>query len=240
MWTSSRLAFAFAVVASTWAAPGVQAATAIHYYSLDNTFADALGGPSLVGAGGALDPTGYTFGSNQGLILSDALPADEYTIDTTFTFDETSGYRRIVDFKGGASDTGLYNLSGQLNFYNVANGSASPAPILASAPVRVSLTRDGAGTVTGYVNGVQAWSFVDAAHLAVFDQPANLAKFFIDDSAVGGEASSGRVDYISIYGTALSAGEIATLTQPVPEPATWATLMAGLLAISVFAQRRRA
>ena len=42
----------------------------IHDYELNGSFADSLGGPALVPAGGTLNATNYSFAPNQGLSLS--------------------------------------------------------------------------------------------------------------------------------------------------------------------------
>lgn len=212
----------------------------VHRYDLNGTYADALGGPSLVPAGGTLGATQYAFGPNQGLTLSSALAdPDTYTIETIFDFDVTGGYRRIIDFKNRTSDTGFYNLNGRLNFYNVI--TAATGDINANVPVTVALTRDAASDiVSGYVNGTPAFSFVDGSQLAVFDGPANIMHFFIDDAAVGGEASAGSVDRILIFDTALSAGDVAALYQTggVPEPTSVALAGVALLAVGCMARRR--
>src|SRR5439155_4734808 len=46
----------------------------IHDYELNNSFADALGGPDVIPNGGSLTPSTYVFGPNEGLTLSNALP----------------------------------------------------------------------------------------------------------------------------------------------------------------------
>ena len=218
---------------------GVAQATApTHLYELNNSLADTLGGPALSDFGGTLGASSFSFDVDQGLAVDNAVGPDVYTIDTSFVFESTSGYRRIVDFKGGASDTGLYNLGTALNFYNVATGASGA--FADGQQVRVTLSRDAAGTFTGYVNGVQQITFDDADGLARFDTTNHTARFFRDDTAVAGEASAGSVDYIAIYSTALSAQEIATLAPAVPEPQTYALMLTGLAGVLAMARRRKA
>lgn len=213
-----------------------QAATPTHLYNLDGSLLDSLGGPALVGIGGTLGASRFSFGENEGLSVDNAVGADVYTIDISFVFDSTSGYRRIIDFQGGDSDTGLYNLDAALNFYNIATGAETV--FATGQPVRVTATRDEAGMFTGYVNGVQQFSFDDTGGLARFSTENRTARFFIDDTAVAGEASSGSVDYIAIYDTALSAHEIAALPPAVPEPGTYALMLIGLAAVLALGKHR--
>ena len=58
----------------------------------------------------------------EGLSLSGAINGSNYSIEMDFEFGSTSGYRKIIDFKDLAADTGLYNYSTELNFYNEADG----------------------------------------------------------------------------------------------------------------------
>lgn len=207
---------------------GAHAATPNHFYDLNNSLVDIFGGPSLVAHGGTVLATGYTFGANQGLSLSNALPSGNYTIDISFLLDDTPGYRKIIDFKDLASDSGTYNLSSALNFYPVDTSNSLAIP--QDTTVRVTLSRDGStGTVTGYVNGDLQFSFVDNAGLATFDTPQQVAHFFIDDFATGqGEASGGHVNYIAVYNRALSASEVASLPSAVPEPGGWLLALGGV------------
>jgi hypothetical protein len=53
----------------------------IYHYELDGSLADSPGGPSLVASGGTQTPTEFSFGMNEGFILSNALPNPaEYSI----------------------------------------------------------------------------------------------------------------------------------------------------------------
>ena len=193
----------------------------IHNYELDGSFADSLGGPSLAANGGTINATDYSFGPNQGLTLSNALPNPaNYSILVDFSLSTLSGYRRLVDFKNGASDNGLYNLNSALNIFPITTGAAVFAP---DVPVRLVLTRNSATDLfTGYINGSQQISFTDGAHHSVFDASSAIMKLFIDDNQVGNEASAGRVSKIAIYDTPLTPAQVLALATPpppaVPEP----------------------
>ena len=209
-----------------------QAVTPTHLYLMDDA-SDQMGGPAITGGGGtfgvsAYGQVGYQFTANQSLLLTGVVPDSVYTIDFSYAFTDTSGYRKLVDFKNESSDDGLYNLNAALNFYPVATGTASLA---ADQLARVTITRDASGLFTGYVNGVQQFSFTDSSTLATFSGASTVARFFQDDTVTGGrEASGGFVDYLRIYDVALSAGEVAALgnPSPVPEPGTWALMAGGL------------
>lgn len=213
------------------------AATPAHVYQFSGSLSDASGGPSMTAFGGTLGAGAFVFQANEGLAVSGAVAADVYTVDTRFTFSTTSGYRRIVDFKGGTSDNGLYNLDTALNFYNVVRGNGGV--FAADRPVRVTITRDADDVFEGYVDGVLYLSFKDTNRDASFSEAGQLARFFMDDTAVGGEASAGSVDYIAFYDRALSAQEVATLAAPVPEPETHALMLAGLAAVAAAVRIRR-
>lgn len=202
-----------------------------HVYTLNNTFADANGGSSLSPDGGTLSASGYTFGPNQGLTLSNAINPTNYSIDMTFSLTDLGGYRKLVDFKNLTSDNGLYLLNGSLNFFPIATGPAVVAP---NQSVEVLLTRDGAtGLVTGSLNGVQQFSFMDSNNIATFDSPNNVIHFFEDDNATGQrEASGGTVTRITINPPA------------VPEASTTVSLglllALGLGGVVVAGKRKRA
>jgi hypothetical protein len=122
-----------------------------------------------------------------------------------FSLAQTSGYRRIADFKNGTSDYGLYVLGGHLYFYPSGYGSA--VSISDNTYVQVVVTREANGVVTGYVNGTQQFQFTDTGGIAIIGTN-NTLRFFRDD---GSEASAGSVTRIRIYNGALTATQVAGL-----------------------------
>ena len=214
-----RLVLAAALSVCPLAAHAVPAAT--HIYELNGSLADSLGGPSLAQfGGGTLGATGFNFPTNQGLSLAGAINASgPYSIETVFSFDQVSGYRKIIDFKNRTSDSGFYNLNGSLNFFPVQTAAANN--ILPGTLLNVTLTRTAAGQVAGYVNGALGFSFNDTSSLATFSN--DLALFFVDDTVVQNEASSGFVDRIRIFDTVLSLQDAIDLAAGIAPPNTGTT-----------------
>jgi hypothetical protein len=206
------------------AALPVQAAL-IADFELNGDLTDSLGGPDIVANGGSIGATGYSFGPNEGLTYGGLSNFGVYTIDMRFSFSEVSGYRKIIDYKDRASDNGLYNFETELQFYPIV--SSAPGAFAVDRLVDLRFTRDAAGNTQGFVNGVLLNAFVDSANDAV---AADALNFFIDDFVVPGEAAGGFVDFIRIYDTA----------SLVPEPASWAMMIAGFGLVSAAMRRRRA
>src|SRR5436309_10081312 len=97
--------FLFAIAALLLTSVVSPVSASEYLYDLNGTYADSLGnGPDLVAYGGTLGPTGYGFGQNMGLSLSNVInPSDVYSIEINFKFDSINasqdGYQRIIDFK---------------------------------------------------------------------------------------------------------------------------------------------
>ncbi len=221
------------------------AAVVVHEYALRGSLNDNLGGTPLASLGGQVTALGYVFAANQGLTLSSSLlnPTD-FSLELSFKFDATGGWRKIADFHDRADDTGFYQLNGNLSFYPVTTAGA--ADFVADINVHVVLTRDGAAnTVTGYVNGQQRFSFNDTSPLATITAGNNKLTLFADDFATGqGEATGGTVNYVRIFNGALTAAEVTTLystgaPSAIPEPSTLTLLAAGLL-VGIVSLRTRA
>ena len=136
-----------------------------------------------------------------------------------FSFSSLTGFRKILDFQNRASDNGLYNLNGSLDFFPTAAGGSVFSPDVLA---RVVLTRDlGTNTVRGYVNGAPQITFTDSSSLAVFGAANNIIRFFEDDFATGqAEASAGRATEIQIYNGALTGDQVAALGDRPKSPPT--------------------
>jgi len=119
------------------------------------------------------------------------IPSNQYEITIVTRFNQTYSYNRILDFKDGTTDSGLYVTSGQLIF--LPGGSGGPT-IPAGTYVEIKLTRTAAGIVKGYVNGAEQFSFNDNSGAAIIS-PANALRFFKDD---GGENYGGAISKIQL------------------------------------------
>jgi len=144
-----------------------------------------------------------------------------------FRLADTHGYRRILDFAGGTSDTGLYNLDGRVALYGGHDGSdASEGTVLTNSYTQVTLTNAAAPgdaeQVTAYVNGDQ----VAAAKISKgFDLSSREMRFFRDNriGAYPGEESSGAISCILVFDGTLTADEVKQVGRdpmlcPAPRP----------------------
>ncbi len=204
-------------------------------YQLQNTLSSSVGTPpALTNLGSntfgmaTVDGASRTvlqFAKDNGVALTPTtgvISNQVYTAVVLFSFNEVSGYRRILDFKNNAEDGGLYNRDGFLVFFSgIAGANAVISP---NTFVQVVLTRDSAKNVVGYVNGVQQFSFVDNGDAAVID--GNNRLIFFRDNA-NNESSAGSVARIRLYDCALTPGEVAGLDR-VPGQMPLCTTITGL------------
>jgi hypothetical protein len=231
---SSRIALAACCAALAISVTGWMTATAPASatlradYHFNNTLASSLGAPPALTTLGpstnsfasdfvnGSSQTVLTFPAENGVQLAPTtrvVPKDHYTIVALFTFAQITSraWQRIVDFQNGTSDRGLYSHQGTLELYPYARGTT--ATIKAKEYILVVLTRDSAGTVTGYVDGTKQFSYDDSTTNAAVIDENNTLRFFRDNESGGpsGESSAGAVARIQLYDEALTASQVAGL-----------------------------
>ena len=146
------------------------------------------------------------------------------SVVVVFRLASTSGYRRILDFAGGVSDTGLYNLDGRVALYGA--NSSSENVVLNNSYTEIALTNaavaGGSEQVTAYLNGTEV---AGGKASAGFDLGSGQLRFFRDNTigAFPGEESSGAVSCVLVYDGTLTAGEVSQVAGdptlcPAPRP----------------------
>ena len=146
------------------------------------------------------------------------------SVVVVFRLADTDGYRRILDFAGGVSDIGLYNLDGRVALYGTGNSTKNV--VLNNSYAEIALTNAAAGggseQVTAYLNGTEV---VAGKAAAGFDLGSGQLRFFRDNTsgAFTGEESSGAVSCVLVYDGTLSADEVSQVAGdptlcPAPRP----------------------
>jgi hypothetical protein len=209
--------------AATPAAPepaqAVPAATADYYFqgSLESSLGTAPDlvevekGSSVFTADEGTGVTVLRFAGGRGLALAPTthvIRSSGYSIEILFRFDLLAGFRKVIDFKNGSTDDGLYVLDGCLTF--VPNEQDAFTRIGSDSYVQVVLTRDPADRVVGYVDGVRQFAFNDRGGLAKVGGSDSL-RFFVDDVTTTQEWSSGAVSQIRLFDQALTPSQVALL-----------------------------
>lgn len=152
-----------------------------------------------------------TFPRGNGLSLATAGLVDpaNNSVVVVFRLADTFGYRRILDFSGGTSDNGLYNLNGHVVLYG--GDGASQGVVLDDSYAQIALTNAGAPggseQVTAYVNGAE----VAAASISQgYGLRSGVLRLFQDNTSGPGkgEESDGAVSCLLVYDGALTAAEV--------------------------------
>ena len=204
-------------------APGT-APSAGNFYPINNSLADANGGPALVSGGGVTGTSGYTFSKGAGLSVTGAPSnAGTYTIavQVQFAFDNQSQYTKVLDFRNLTSDNGLYfDDARHLRLYPYAS-TGSP-PVTPGVYHTIMLARDGVTQIVRiYLDGVQYGGDIpDSANYAVFGAGLPVW-FFTDDNVTRGvEASGGQVRAVEIWNIALIPAQAAALATLLTQTVT--------------------
>ena len=199
--------------------PALNAATLKADYRFENNRDSSFSGaPTLTDLGtnsfttatvDGVSKTVLSFTQNNGVSLSSTsglISSTSYSIVMLFSFEQTSGWRRVVDVRNAMTDGGLYALNGKLNFYPHASGNGT---ISNNTYVQVVMTREPTGNVVVYLNGTLQFQFNDSSSYALINS-ANTIRFFRDDNNPG-EASPGSVARIRVYDGILTSSQVAAL-----------------------------
>lgn len=240
------------------------AATLIGSYGFENSLTSSQsGGPALK----LIDPTGksgfgtdmvfgtsrtvFNFagnsatGSQSGLVFDTAglLSPNSYSVALTFKFNESEGnWRRIMDASGRSSDNGFYVDRG--NNLAVFPNAGSNVNFTSGQYRNVVLTVDG-NKVGAFIDG--GASFASTTDVMSLSKGPGSLTFFADNMLGGGQGewSSGSIAALRIYNGVLDAREITELNKvpfvsnAVPEPATWAMMIAGFGCVGGALRKRR-
>lgn len=165
---------------------------------------------------------------------------DNYSISMTFEFLTASefggGWRRIVDTQNRQSDNGFYvDPNNFLQVYPVVTGSTTFTTPGFHEVVLSNLVNGSVREVKAYLDGVlQLQSDTDQLNLDNANNPGHLLHFFLDNLAgpAQNEYADGRIAALTLYD--------GILVGTIPEPTTWALMLAGLAAVGGAARRHRA
>jgi hypothetical protein len=167
-------------------------------YRMEFGFRDlARKGPELEPLGGDIDHGLYRFAPGQGLTLTDVGVTDHYAVQVNFRYFGGDSYQKIIDFKDGSVDGGLYLYQGHVTFYTLANGGV-PVP---GQEHRLRIERNrSTRAVRVFLDLQPIFAFIDLDDAAVFDKSKGI--LFVDDKATKGEQGPGEVRSVAVWGAA--------------------------------------
>ncbi|MCW6506631.1 hypothetical protein [Lichenifustis flavocetrariae] len=206
------------------------ASASTYTYDLNSSLSSSTGGPDLTADGGTLGATGYSFGPNQGLTLSNVGgPAfSSYSIDLSYFFNDNvtargNGYRKIIDFADLTSDSGLYSRFGNIELYPNGSGTSTSGSTENGRLADVTLARSSAGIVTVTLDGTGILTYDDSVSKTYLFSNTSTLHFFEDDKATAqGEAAAGFVNAITVT----TGSSISTVPLPAAAPMFGAALIA--------------
>jgi len=194
------------------------------YYDFRGTFNESSG------AGIAINPLGsgmfvsdslselscirrevYNFDYNNGVQFDNAAAGtflgESYSIEMYFKFYNNGGYKRVIDFKNGTVDFGLYATPSILGFYDGLDVNTSA--FQGGQYAYLCITRDSASqNISMYIDGVLGGTFVDSLERGTIDT-SQVLNFFRDDNQFGGEASPGTIAFLKLHNYVLSSQEVS-------------------------------
>jgi hypothetical protein len=252
-------------LACSFAASLAQAQSLIAHYQFNGNLNNSVAGsalPALEGItpegglpnaftteAGAWTWTGASSGPGIGLRLPTADLLDSYesfSIGIVFKFSNVGApddYRKIIDFKNGTSDDGLYFTNGGLTAFDSTADPANPVAgsFTANQTVALVFTRHSEGQVNVYANGSTTPLITHTVpnNAFLFSQgTSGTLRFFVDDNLGSEYSPAGAVYDIRVWDGVLSSGQVGTYFAAIPEPSTYAAF-GGLMALGFVIWHRR-
>jgi hypothetical protein len=160
-----------------------------------------------------------TFPQGGGLSLNTAGLVDpsNHSVVMTFRLADVSGYRRILDFSGGASDNGLYNLDGRAVLYVDGIRVASQGAMFDGSYVRLVFM---SAAAPNGEHETAVWT--DRGGLGTtshgFGLGSGTLRFFKDNvsGGAGGEESAGAVACVLLFDGTLDGQELGQVLNGPP------------------------
>ena len=169
-------------------------------YLFDGNFQDSMfNGPPLIPVGGTLSNGSYSFEEHEGLDLQ-LDNTDSYYLELDFTVGNLNigTFKKLVDFKQGTSDNGLYVVTDRLAFYGTSNTGTTK--LVEGESYTIGIQRMD-GIVSVYLDGKMEFSFQDTGSLAV---ATGMLRLFRDDTVTSFEGTIGSVEAIRVGYQALT------------------------------------
>jgi hypothetical protein len=174
---------------------------------------------------------------NAGLTLNTTglVQYENYSVELTFEFLEAAlaggGWRRIIDTQNRQSDNGFYVDPGNhLQVYPVVTGSTIFSTPGFHDVVLSNFVNGTQREVKAWLDGVlQLQSDTDQLNLDITNNPGHILSFFLDNVAgpAQNEFANGRIASLRLY-------DGVVVPEPsIPEPGTYALMLAGLGAIGL-------
>ena len=171
---------------------------------------------------------------------------DAYSVEMVFQFEANqSTWENIFGISNRQSDNALYVQPN--NTLQVWPTGGGPNEFTFGEYHHVTLTNDGAGQVTAYLDGIFQFDLTTASmNFSAYSvaNPNRLIHFFADNVVAGGqnEFSDGRVALIRLYDLELTPQDVGDLgsdpfdggtppTVPVPSPSPLSLLTIGILGL---------
>jgi len=247
-------------LACSFAASLAQAQSLIAHYQFNGNLNNSVTGGSALAALEAIAGEGglpsaftteagawtWTDASDPGFGLR--LPTDglldtynEFSVGISFKFSNVTGYRKILEFSNGNTDTGLYFNDGGLTAYETGEENPVSGSFTANQTVTLVFTRSSEAQINIYTHGSSTPLITHTVANNAFEirqGESGGLRFFVDNDLGSEFSAAGAVYDIRVWDGVLSSGQVGTYFAAIPEPSTYAAF-GGLMALGFVIWHRR-